>query len=62
MGRKHSKNAGDRHHLSYHEKVKNGIGTITQRLGVDSQLPFGYCGLTLQPAVYIHVKLCYNIC
>jgi nitric oxide synthase-interacting protein len=26
-------------------------GTVTQRLGRDSQLPFGYCCLSLHPAV-----------
>lgn len=51
-GHKHSKNGG--YHFGYHEKVKAnkaGMGTSTQRLGTDSQLPFGYCSLSLQPAV-----------
>jgi nitric oxide synthase-interacting protein len=26
-----------------------GFGTVTQRLGTDSQLPFGYCALSMQP-------------
>lgn len=30
-------------------QVKAGLGSITQRLGSDSQLPFGYCCLSLQP-------------
>lgn len=46
-GRKHSKNGGDRHHFSYHEKKKAWGNTEHQRLGADSQLPFGYCALTL---------------
>jgi nitric oxide synthase-interacting protein len=49
MPTKHSKNASDRHHLTYGEKRKNGIGSISQRLGSDSQLPFGYCPLSLVP-------------
>lgn len=32
-------------------KAKGGYGTVKQRLGEDSQLPFGYCALTLKPAV-----------
>jgi nitric oxide synthase-interacting protein len=49
MPSRHSKNCGDRHHFTYHEKSKSGIGSITQRLGTDSQLPFGYCPLSLNP-------------
>jgi nitric oxide synthase-interacting protein len=48
MGRKHSKNGESRHHYSYHEK--QSMGTVKQRLGTDSQLPFGYCALSLCPA------------
>lgn len=50
MPSKHSRNAGDRHHFTYHEKLKAGHGTIRQRLGSDSQLPFGYCALSMHPA------------
>jgi len=47
---KHSKKAGDRHHFSYHEKNTNdSLGTKTERLSTDSQLPFGYCSLSLYP-------------
>lgn len=47
---KHSKKAGDRHHFSYHEKNTNdSLGTMNERLSVDSQLPFGYCSLSLYP-------------
>ncbi|RYG66462.1 hypothetical protein EON64_09690 [archaeon] len=28
-----------------------GLGSLKQRLGTDSQLPFGYCSLSLQPSV-----------
>lgn len=49
MPSKHSKNAGDRHYYSAHERSKNNIGSQHQRLGTDSQLPFGYCCLSLQP-------------
>ena len=48
---KHSKNTAIGHHCSYHEKKKADSGTITQRLGVDSQLPFGYCALSLEPCI-----------
>ena len=48
MPSKHSKKLDDRHHFSYHEKA--GMGTIHQRLGVESQLPFGYCCLSLNPS------------
>lgn len=50
MPSRHSKNTGDRHHFTYHERQKAGLGTLKQRLGADSQLPFGYCALSLQPA------------
>mmetsp|Transcript_7679 Transcript_7679/g.11393 ORF Transcript_7679/g.11393 Transcript_7679/m.11393 type:complete len:294 (+) Transcript_7679:75-956(+) len=49
MPQKHSKNNGDATHFRYHEKVKAGLGSICQRLGAESQLPFGYCSLSLQP-------------
>ena len=47
MPSKHSKNAGDRHHFTYQEKQLAGVGSIRQRIGTDSQLPFGHCPLTL---------------
>lgn len=49
MPSKHSKNAGDLAHFTYNEKKKAGHGSVSQRLGTDSQLPFGYCSLSLQP-------------
>jgi hypothetical protein len=51
MPARHSKNNTDKSHFTYHEKQKAGLGTLKQRLGSESQLPFGYCALTLQPAV-----------
>ena len=36
-------------HFRYHEKVQAGVGSITQRLGTDSQQPFGHCCLSLAP-------------
>lgn len=30
--------------------MTSGLGTIKQRLGSESQLPFGYCALSLHPA------------
>jgi nitric oxide synthase-interacting protein len=50
MPSRHSKNATDKHHFTYHEKKKAGFGAAKQRLGVESQLPFGYCSLSLRPA------------
>lgn len=46
---KHTKNAADRSHHTYHEKSKYKLGSLSARLGSDSQLPFGYCCLSLQP-------------
>eukprot|EP01036_Dinobryon_divergens_P025838 gene25838-34426_t len=50
MPSRHSKNTGDQHHFSYQEKVMAGYGSVTQRIGTDSQLPFGYCCLSMHPA------------
>lgn len=72
MPARHSKNSGDRHHFTYHEKQRagrylshlkitrylqflpillpEGLGPTKQRLGTESQLPFGYCALSLYPA------------
>jgi hypothetical protein len=36
-------------HFRYAEKVQAGVGSITQRLGADSQQPFGHCCLSLAP-------------
>ena len=47
MPSKHSKNAGDRGHYTYQEKKQSGVGSISQRVGSDSQLPFGHCPLSL---------------
>jgi nitric oxide synthase-interacting protein len=49
MPSRHSKNTGSRPHFTYHEKQK-ASGSLTQRLGEESQLPFGYCALSLSPA------------
>ena len=49
MPSKHSKNCGDKHHFTYAEKKKAKLGSVAQRLGADSQLPFGYCPLSLNP-------------
>lgn len=32
-------------------QARADVGTITQRVGKDSQLPFGHCCLSLQPAM-----------
>ncbi|KAJ1438552.1 hypothetical protein B484DRAFT_444501 [Ochromonadaceae sp. CCMP2298] len=50
MPARHSKNAGAKHHYTYEEKRRAGLGTVKERLGTDSQLPFGYCALSLRPA------------
>ncbi len=50
MPSRHSKQISGREVFTASEKSKAGVGTLTQRLGVESQLPFGYCGLTLTPA------------
>lgn len=50
MPARHSKNSGDRHHFTYQEKLKAGYGSLKQRLGTESQLPFGYCSLSMHPA------------
>jgi nitric oxide synthase-interacting protein len=51
MGKtRHSKNAGDKHHFTYNEKKKAGIGSAKERFGTDSQLPFGHCNLSMHPA------------
>eukprot|EP01041_Mallomonas_annulata_P005384 gene5384-10771_t len=49
MPQRHSKNAGDSACYRYSEKSE--MGSLRQRLGTDSQLPFGYCCLSLQPVV-----------
>lgn len=49
MPSRHSKNTGSKPCFTYHEKAK-AFGSITQRLGGESQLPFGYCSLSLTPA------------
>jgi len=51
MGR-HSKNKGDRAFISKDEfSSYNSAGSLSTRLGTDSQLPFGYCALSLHPVV-----------
>jgi len=50
MPSKHSKNAGDRGFQTHYEINRiDSFGTIKHRLSVDSQLPFGYCPLSLTP-------------
>lgn len=50
MPQRHSKNQGAMGSMVTHaEKQKLKDGTQTVRYGVDSQLPFGYCSLTLSP-------------
>lgn len=47
MPSKKAKNSGNRAHISHAEKAACKVGSISQRLGSDSQLPFGYCPLSL---------------
>ena len=49
MPARHSKNAGSRAHFTHHEKSQ-AANSIKQRIGGESQLPFGYCSLSLHPA------------
>jgi nitric oxide synthase-interacting protein len=49
MPSKHSKNSHNRYSFSHYEVKKAGHGHIEQRIGADSQLPFGYCALSLYP-------------
>lgn len=49
-GTKHSKNNTARGFHSSHERQIAGYGSKEQRLGRDSMLKFGYCGLRLTPA------------
>lgn len=52
-GSKHSKKACTRADFTYAEKnaANSSLGgTTVQRLGADSQNPFGYCSLSLKPA------------
>lgn len=51
MPQRHSKNNTDSSCFTYFEKNSCGIGSIKQRLGTDSQLPFGYCCLSLHPVI-----------
>lgn len=54
MPQRHSKNNGSSTYgvFSYHERRKNEfLQNLKARLGADAQLPFGYCWLSLQPAV-----------
>lgn len=52
MGRSRaSKNAGTRGFHTYSERQQHEAGTKKKRAGVDSQTPFGYCALSLHPAV-----------
>jgi hypothetical protein len=41
----------EQHHFSHAEKKMTGYGTSSQRLGTESQTPFGYCCLSLNPVV-----------
>lgn len=49
MPSRHSKNTGSRSHFTYHEKAK-AANSLKQRIGSESQLAFGYCALSLNPA------------
>ena len=49
MPSRHSKNAGDRGFHTFKETHTNDFGTQKARLSTDSQLPFGYCPLSLAP-------------
>jgi nitric oxide synthase-interacting protein len=49
MPSKHSKNSHNRYSFSSYEVKRAGHGNFEQRLGADSQLPFGYCALSLYP-------------
>jgi nitric oxide synthase-interacting protein len=49
MPSRHSKNASDQHHFTYHEREQAGYGTQKTRFGADSQLPFGHCALCIKP-------------
>ena len=51
MPSKHSKKTSTQHHFTYAEKKMCGYGTQSQRLGTESQTPFGYCCLSLNPVV-----------
>ena len=53
---RHSKNNTAGPTFTYHEKkmLKNQYGTISQRMGLDSQLPFSYCHLCLHPVSNPH--------
>eukprot|EP00501_MAST-03F_sp_TOSAG23-6_P002483 GSMAST32.ASY1.ANO1.2594.1 assembled CDS len=52
MGRSRaSKSAGTRGFHTYSERQQHEAGTLKKRAGVDSQTPFGYCALSLHPAV-----------
>ena len=46
---RHSKNVTAAPTMTYHEKslLKNVYGTISQRIGTDSQFKFGQCQLCL---------------
>jgi len=51
-GSRHSKKTSTRADFTYGEKnqSKELGGTVCQRIGTDSQTPFGYCALSLKPA------------
>ena len=51
MPARHSKHYGDRASFSHFERERAEDGTLRQRIGVESQLPFGYCSLSLQPVI-----------
>lgn len=48
MPSRHSKNGGDRAYYTHSEKKTAGVaGSSSERIGSESQLPFGHCPLTL---------------
>ena len=44
-----SHHSRERSHATYEEKQRGESGSLKIRLGTDSQLPFGYCSISLHP-------------
>ncbi|KAF4658272.1 hypothetical protein FOZ61_005735 [Perkinsus olseni] len=47
---RHSQNQTDRAFITSDERRKCGFGQVTERIGAESQLPFGMCCISLRPA------------
>ncbi|KAF4672481.1 hypothetical protein FOL47_000480 [Perkinsus chesapeaki] len=47
---RHSQNQTDRSFITNAERRKCGFGQVTERIGAESQLPFGMCCISLRPA------------